>query len=304
MSPNRTCTRPLLFFLGITCGWGLLLSGCVPPPEPGPPLDAVPIVHEPYLEQPVPDGDWRPHLLQRCQGESEPTPGVIQRALDECWDLYRSGEGADAITALELCLEDHAPTGVLLLTLGQLYLMAGQGEPELLPSEGPAADVGNWSRNKERLLARAGKILGQAVAKRPDDAAIEYLLADVARAAGDSLASQRSLAAGHQKCTVPRSFEIVRSYQDLYPHPARLREGVTPDYPAAAVTEKVTGEVVLDLLIDPAGQVAQVVPVSSPDSRLTLAAAAGLRRARFVPARIGKYPVWSWLRIPTNFSLG
>jgi len=298
------CRRPLLICFGVTCGLGLLLSGCVPPPEPASPPDTVLVLPELYREQPVPTGDWRPHLLQRCQGEPEPAPVVIRRALAECWDLYESGEGADAITALELCLEDHAPTGILLITLGQLYLLAGQGEPELLPNEGPAADVGNWPRNKERLLTRAEQLLGQAVAKRPDDAVIEYLLADVARAAGDSLASQRSLAAGLQKCTLPSSFEILRSYQDLYPHPARLLEGVTPDYPVTALTDKVTGEVVLDLLLDPAGRVVQVASVSSPDSRLTLAATAALRQARFVPARYGKYPVWSWLRIPTNFSLG
>ena len=253
-------------------------------------------------EKPVPDGPWRPHLLRRCV-RGDPAPAFIEQALTGCQDLFQAGEGSDAIMELELCLADHGSHGLLHLTLGQLYLMAGQGEPELLPSEGPAADVGDWSRNRQRLLARAEELLQAAVRERPDDAAVEYLLADVARARGDSVAAERSFAAGRRKCTLPRSFEILRRYQALNPYPARLLEGVAPDYPLDALQDGKTGEVVLDLLLNPDGGVSQIVPLTSPHPSLTTAAAAALQRAHFAPARIGKYPIWSWLRMPTQFSL-
>ncbi len=224
-------------------------------------------------------------------------------ALGEAWSLFSHGEGADAITVLELHLRDHPRSGLVLLGLGQLYLMAGQGRPDLMPREGPAADVGDWGRNQRRLLGRAAELLRRAVALRPDDAVPEYLLADVARAGGDLEVARRSEAAGHAKCSLPQSFELLRRYQELSRHPARLRSDILPQYPRAAVERGATGEVVADLLIDPAGRVAQVVLVEAPDPDLGRAAAAAMREASFVPARIGKYPIWSWLRIPVRFSL-
>jgi hypothetical protein len=59
----------------------------------------------------------------------------------------------------------------------------------------------------------------------------------------------------------------------------------------------------LDLLISPAGRVVQTITVSSPDRRLTALSEAALRRASFAPSKLGKYPIWSWIRIPTSFTL-
>jgi len=254
-------------------------------------------------ELPVPDGPWRSHLLSRCRDESERLPTASEKALATCAELFRLREGSDAIMTLELSLVEDSRAGLVLLTLAQLYLMAGQGEPELLPSEGPAADVGHWERNQDRLLKRADELLHEAAGLRPDDGVIDFLLADVARARGDTTTAWRAFRAGRGKCSLSRSIEILREYQDLRLRAARVVEPVAPEYPAEAVRRRVTGEVELDLLIDPAGRVVQVVEVVDPDPDLTAAAAAALRRSVFEPARVGKYPIWSWLRVPTRFSL-
>jgi TonB family protein len=189
----------------------------------------------------------------------------------------------------------------MLLTLGQLYMIAGQGKPELLPSEGPAADTGDWDRNKERLLGRARKLLTEARDKRPDDAAVEYLLADVERAAGNFEAAEEHQLSGTEKCTGGRSFRILRQYQELNQYPPKFLGGPPPAYPDAAARKGISGDVVCDLLIDPAGRVRQVAVVQSPAASLSRAAEKSLREGNFEVARVGKYPVWSWLRVTTAF---
>jgi TonB family protein len=226
-----------------------------------------------------------------------------ERALADCSKLLAEWEGSDAIMVLELHLQEHAAEGLLLLALAQIYVMAGQGMPQLLPREGPAADVGDWPRNQARLLGRAATLLREAVVLRPDDSAVEYLLADVARARDDSVTAQRALAAGMHKCNPARSFEILRQYQGLNLYPAKGLEAATPVYPEEASRARIQGEVLLDLLINPAGEVVQVEPVTSPAVVLTAAAAEALRPIRFAPARIGKYPIWSWFRVPVQFRL-
>jgi len=284
----------------------LSLPGCAPAPPVR--REAPPVaVEEPepadlMRESPVPDGPWRPHLLSRCRGE-DAAPPAVERALSAAYELFRYKAGSDAIMELEICLRNHPADGLLLLTLGQLYLMGGQGEPELLPREGPAADVGNWPRNRTRLLARAQKLLEDARHARPDDGAPDFLLADVERARGDSVAAAAALAAGLEKCSRTRSLEILRRYQSLKGRGPRPLGTIAPAYPPEAAQAGASGEVVSDLLISPAGLVAQVVTVASPDPRLTRAASTALRRTAFEPARLGKYPIWSWLRIPTQFTL-
>jgi TonB family protein len=204
---------------------------------------------------------------------------------------------------LELCLFEHGQHGLVLLTLGQLYLLGGQGDPELLPSEGPAADVGDWSRNRVRLLKRAGELLDEASAERPDDAIVDYLRADVATARGDAKAADSLFALAQLKCTLPRSVATVRQLQRLNRYPAYLLTTLSPEYPRSALEKRITGDVVLDLLISPQGTVHQVTTINSPAESLTRAAAGAARAARYRPAKIGRYPVWSWLQITAKYSL-
>ena len=181
--------------------------------------------------------------------------------------------------------------------------MAGQGNPDLLPGEGPAADVGSYARNKPRLLNRARELLTEALELRPDDAAVDYLLADVARAAGEAEQAAFLVASGQAKCTGGRSFRILQMYQDLYQHPPKYLGGPAPEYPQAAVNKGLGGDVILDLLLDPAGEVRQYAVVKSPEKSLSEASWRSLRQGRFEAARVGKYPVWSWLRVTTSFHL-
>jgi TonB-like protein len=204
---------------------------------------------------------------------------------------------------LELGLEAGIRHPLLLLTLGQLYLLAGQGDPALLPVEGPAADVGNWSRNRQRLLGRARDLLRECGEARPDDAAIDYLLADVARA-GERFEEAIELArTGETKCTGGRSFRVMKQYQLLNDYPTKYLGGPPPEYPQRALSAGLTGDVILDLLVSPRAEVMQVVVVESPSEDLTRAAEASLFRGTFEAARIGKYPIWSWLRVKTAFNL-
>ncbi len=282
-----------------------VLAGCTPPPvqrgEP-PPAPPKSEAKEEMHESPVPEGPWRPHLLSRCRGEDE-APAAVERSLSAAYELFRYRAGSDAIMELEICLGRHPHDGLLQLTLGQLYVMGGQGEPELLPREGPAADVGNWPRNRARLLDRAEHLLRGAQSTRPDDGIVDFLLADIHRARGDTTAARVALEAGLGKCTLTRSLDILRRYQRLQGHAPRLLSRIAPQYPQEAVQAGISGEIIADVLINPAGRVVQVVPLSSPDARLTASASAALLQAEFDPARFGKYPLWSWLRIPTRFTL-
>lgn len=229
---------------------------------------------------------------------------MVERSLGLAWDLYRNQRsGSDAIMELEICLQGQPRDGLLLVTLGQMYLLGARGERALVPREGPAAATRQWSRTRERLLARAEWLLREAQTVRPDDGSVEYLMSDLQSARGDTAAAALSLAEGTRKCLLPRSLEILRRYQGLQGRPARLVSRVVPDYPEAAGREGKSGQVDLDLLINPAGLVVQTVILSSPDPRLTAAASAALRAARFEPARLGEYPVWAWLRVPVPFTI-
>lgn len=298
---DRNRTSAAILVTGV-----LLAAGCASSPPTGS-IPAVP-VRSPDVslqamhETPAPEGNWRECRLARC----EPDP-VLSRRVEELLAsssaLFRDGSGSDAIVEMEMGLKQGLRHPLLLVTLGQLYIMAGQGEPGLMPNEGPAADVGNWRRNQKRLLGRARDLLDEALAERPDDAAIDYLLADAARTAGD-LAMADSLAArGRTKCTGGRSFRALELYQQLNRYPAQYRGGAAPVYPPSAMAEGLSGDVVLDLLVDPDARVRQVEAISSPGEALTAAGAAAVVEGEFTPARLGKYPVWSWCRVTFSFNL-
>lgn len=253
-------------------------------------------------ETPPPLDGWRGHRLSHCNADLPASPD-IEALLAVCAELFGEGSGSDGMIELEMALAQGKRHPLLLVVLGQLYLMGGQGEPALLPSEGPAADTGDWATNKPRLLRRAGDLLSEASEALPDDAAVDYLLADVARAGGRMTEAEALVIRGWDKCTGGRSFEILRGYQQLGRYPAKVVAAGSPVYPADAVARRVTGTVTLDLLLDPAAEVRQVVIVASPDPALARAAEEVFRAGTCEPARIGKYPVWAWLRVSTSFAL-
>ena len=281
------------------------LGGCAP-------ADKTPVTEVPTAEDlafpgalhetPVPDGPWRGHQLARCGGK-EGAPARVENLLATCYQLFREGSGSDGMIELEMALEEGIRHSLIDLTLGQLYLLAGQGEQALLPVEGPAADVGNWEKNKIRLLGRARRLLQRAARQRPDDAVADYLLADVARAAGDQPLAAEYVVRGQEKCTGGRSIEILRRYQQLNRYPARYLGGASPEYPADALSRGISGPVTIDLLLDPAARIRQAVAVSSPSPSLTRAAFQSLLESGFEAAKVGKYPVWSWMRVTISFNL-
>ncbi len=285
------------------------LAGCatpaprttpVPPAGPPPPAPAPGRVD--LQEAPGPAGAWREHRLARCRHDLD-VPAGVEKLLATVSELYRERSGADGMVEMELAYAAGERHPLVLVALGQLYLMAGQGEPSLLPNEGPARDVGSWERNRPRLLGRAGLLLESARQAWPDDAGIAYLLADVARASGDTMSAAARVAAAADQCTGGRTFGLMRFYQELNRYPARHEGGPAPSYPEEAMQAREQGEVVVDLLLDPAAAVRQVHVVSSPSPALSGAAADCLRQGRFSAARLGKYAVWSWLRVTVAFRL-
>ena len=278
------------------------LVGCASSPAPTP-VKKAPAATGMMQETPVPDGTFREHRLARCNDDVN-VPRTVERYLGTCSEFFRDGSGSDGMIEMEMGLNQGHRHSLMLLTLGQMYLLAGQGNPDLLPVEGPVADLGSYKLNKPRLLGRARELLTEALGKRPEDAAVDYLLADVARTSGDMEEAERLTASGQKKCTGGRSFGTLLMYQELYEHPPRYLGGPGPVFPQTAVNKGIGGDVVLDLLLSPAGEVRQYVVVQSPADSLTKAAWQSLRQGRFEAASIGKYGVWSWLRVTTAFNLG
>lgn len=284
------------------------LAGCATSPLPAPPDTAspppapsVPGLAE-LTETPAPPGAWREHRLARCTDDLD-IPAAVEKLVALSSEFYREGSGSDGMVELELAYAAGQHHPLVLTTMGQLYLMAGQGKPSLLPHEGPARDVGSWERNQPRLLGRARLLLEAAGQAWPDDAGIDYLLADVQRAAGDTLSAAAFVSRATAKCTGGRSFRIIQLYQQLKRYPARHEGGPPPVYPADSLALHEQGKVVVDLLLSPTAEVRQVLIVSTPSAALAAAAAVCLRQGRFTPARVGQYPVWSWLRVTVAFSL-
>ncbi len=275
-----------------------LIIGCTVPPVPQDTEHGERTMS--MREVPPPDGSWRPHVLQACSSLEQRQPATAERHdLEVAWDLFQAGEGADAIAELELSIGERPRAGgLVLLTLAQLYVMAGQGVPELVPREGPAADTGNWERNKARFLSRAEDLIERCRPSRPDDAVLDYLLGDCRRARGDLAGGAAAVEDAQQGCTLTASFDILRKHQDLVRTPPRQLTPAQPVWPTG-VTKG--GEVELDLLIAPDGRVHQIETVKRPGRLLGEAAVAAFKDVRFEAARIGKYQIWAWQRTSVVF---
>ncbi len=299
---RRSSVRLLLAALALAAGCAPTVPGPGPgaAPPPAAPAPAPAVVD--LDETPAPVGAWREHRLARCRHDRE-IPAGVESLLALLSEFHRQRSGADGMVEMELAYARGERHPLALVALGQLYLLAGQGEPSLLPNEGPARDVGSWERNRPRLLARARLLLEEAGRSWEDDAGIDYLLADVARAVGDTTLAAAHVAAAAGKCTGGRSFGLMQFYQQLNRYPARHEGGPAPVYPPAALDARAQGEVVVDLLLDPVADVRQVRVVSAPSPDLADAAAVCLRQGRFTPSRLGKYAVWSWLRVTVAFRL-
>jgi hypothetical protein len=253
-------------------------------------------------EMPPPDGDWRLHRLSRCDPHSPLTSG-LEPVMEEALELFRLGNGGDAIAVLETSVEEFGPRPWPLLLLAQLYVLAGQGESHCRPLEGPAAGTGEWPGDQRRWLGRAEELLVDLAAIWTDDGLVEFLRADAARAAGDPGAAAEHDFRGRDKCSHRESLQFVQALRDLRPRPAQVVESIVPTYPPECARDGVEGLVLLDLLIDPQGRAVEVAVIGRADRRLVTAARTAALGGGYQAAQLGYYPVWSWLRVPVRFTL-
>jgi len=253
-------------------------------------------------ELPVPEGPWRLHQLSRCARPAPPLAGE-QAVLDEALELFGLGNGADAVVVLEDGLTRMPRSPWLRLMLAQIYILAGQGEPHCLPYQGPAAPRGHWPDDRRRLLENADRLLADLAGSWSDDGIVWFLRADAARALDvPEIAGEYDLA-GRQRCSRRETLDFVAGLRDLGRKPAELLTGIAPVYPEACLRKRIEGTVVLDLLVDPQGRVAESVTVNRVDSRLAGAAAEAAEEAGYQAARVGYYPVWSWIQVSVRFAL-
>ncbi len=255
----------------------------------------------PAREVPPPDGEWRPLRLARCARDGGVDDAVVA-SLALAGRLFEQGSGGDAVAELESCLREHAEAPDVMLTLGQLYLLAALGSGAVVPREGPAARTGDRVRDQAAWLGRSATLLTAAGDLRPDDGVVDYLLAEVARARGDLETAMATELRGMRKCSWEESLEVVRRYQRARTYPAQLTSPIQPAYPDQARQKKRQGRVQLDLLINPEGRVVQVEIVEG-DTLLAAAAAAAAPDAGYQAARVGLYPVWAWLRVSVDFRM-
>jgi TonB family protein len=253
-------------------------------------------------EKPPPDSDWRLHRLSRCAPHAPVFPDS-RAAMEEALELVRLDNGGDAMAVLEAALAEEGARPWLRLLLAQLYVLAGQGEPHCRPLEGPAAATGDWPRDRMRWLQRADELLVSLTAIWPDDSLVDFLRADAARAAGDPEAAAEHDFRGRGKCSYRQSLQLVQSLRDLRPRPPQVLEPIVPEYPSECARRGIEGLVVLDLLIDPQGRAVEVVVIGRADRRLAAAAREAAAGGGYQAAQLGYYPVWSWLRVPVQFTL-
>jgi protein TonB len=82
--------------------------------------------------------------------------------------------------------------------------------------------------------------------------------------------------------------------------PAQLIKSVAPVYPPLAKTQRVTGNVTLDALIDVSGNVAQVKVISGPPL-LHQAALEAVKQWKYTPAQLDGNPTSMHLTVTVQF---
>ena len=134
---NKGQPMKLILPAGFLLGLILVITGCAsnPPATRSEEPEPAPVVQADLTETPPPPGSWRPHQLADCPQDTD-VPQVVERYLGICSEYFRDGSGSDAMIEMEMGLEQGHRHSLMLLTLGQLYLMAGQGDPRSLPARG------------------------------------------------------------------------------------------------------------------------------------------------------------------------
>lgn len=84
--------------------------------------------------------------------------------------------------------------------------------------------------------------------------------------------------------------------------PAQLLRSVPPVYPAMAKAQHISGDVQIDALIDPAGNVTSMSIISGP-ALLHQAATAALKQWKYKPAELDGNPTSMHLTVTLRFRL-
>ncbi|MFZ5441264.1 MAG: TonB family protein [Myxococcota bacterium] len=132
---------------------------------------------------------------------------------------------------------------------------------------------------------------GEPRARRGDDEGAGVGEAPGERGAGSTGGEQGG---GAQRAVAPR-VEVMT--------PARVLSLPTIEYPPAALTDELEGQVRLWVVLDARGQLVRVEVLSEPGGGLGAAARAALLRGRFEPARRGAEPIPSAFEYVYRFEL-
>lgn len=106
------------------------------------------------------------------------------------------------------------------------------------------------------------------------------------------------------QATAGAALDTVQAALELPRYDAAYLANPPPAYPLSARRRGIEGTVLLEALVDPAGEARDIRLVASAgDAMLDEAAREAVRHWRFVPARRGAEPVEAWVRIPVVYRL-
>ncbi|MDB5035667.1 MAG: outer rane transport energization protein TonB [Chlorobi bacterium] len=232
-------------------------------------------------------------------------------------------------TALVLSIAFHA--GIVALYL--LCVNIGRAEPITIDGDHPRtvidyvhppapAPPGGTSGGGRSLMGngmlRARSIGGMPIAS-DDTSLIAAMTPDIMTPGGDLPAGAEISMGGGSTCTLRndtgRSFaplmetpkhhpdmeEFVSVEKEPVWDPADLQRHIT--YPDIAARNNIQGLVVVRVLIDEDGRVADMHVDRSDNSMLTDAALDAIRQTRFTAAIQNKIPTAVWVQIPVTFKL-
>lgn len=142
---------------------------------------------------------------------------------------------------------------------------------------------------------RLAKSAAEVEAMRADTAALEQLSGEADTLKGRMQAAARRAAEASATQTVydPRALD----------HPPRLRKSVAPVYPAEFKHVGVTGEVVVDFVVDAAGKVHNAYVVRSTQREFEAPCLEAVSQWEFDPGQRGGRAVNTHMQVPVGFTL-
>jgi hypothetical protein len=279
-----------------------------PQPEKRIPRGVTSLVPQPRPEsRPEP----RPELPPEPRPETPPEPVTKHDPSLEIWDDYfnRAHVGLDkppiAWTRVAAALFTVAVFGVLSFLAGiwtarYRQSRAEQAQEISLKAANTAASANNAARPFEvEVVDAKNKRWSLTFAPLPD----KRVVPPAPRAASGSSTSpvapvSRSQTVASKNAQEPPQKPSTPSGQI---EPARLISSISPAYPAAARSQNIAGDVVIDALVDSTGKVADMNVVSGP-ILLRQPAMESVRMSKYSPAHLDGRPVPTHLLVTVRFA--